>query len=73
MEKTIRNTTIRHTIQLIHEALDRMGEEACEKITMEATDEERVKTFWRYAEPILEIANVLDRAGMLTKGDGEWA
>ena len=45
-----------------------MGEEACEKITLAETDEERVKTFWRYAEPILEIANVLDRAGMLTAG-----
>ena len=68
MERKIRNTTIRHTIQLIEEALDRMGEEACEKITLAETDEERVQTFWRYAEPILEIANVLDRAGMLTAG-----
>lgn len=68
MEKTIRNTTIRHTIQLIHEALDRMGEEACEKITLAETDEERVQTFWRYAERILEIANVLDWAWMLTAG-----
>ncbi len=68
MERKIRTTTIRHTIQMIEEALDRMGEEACEKITMAATDEERAKTFWLYAEPILEIANVLDRAGMLPKG-----
>ena len=60
MEQTIRNS-VRH----LKEALDRLERAACDEISAAGNDE-KLKTFWKYARPIMIISNTLDEAGMMT-------
>ena len=63
--------TIKTTVRLLKAALDTLGTAAAKELHGAEMGEASVEVFWKYARPILEMSNALEKAGFLPgKPDG---
>ena len=60
--------TIRFAAQQLRADLDRLERDAMVDLKEACTPDEELATFWRYAQPILEISNVFVKHGLTARG-----